>query len=154
MHFIATEFYHKLLHQQRSGSDLETGGREVPCSIAGPACRPSRSEFSVVFSETRVNTGQDHLERSPWRALRLQSKVPSMTIGFNAATNKSNGCSKGRRLKTQVSSETIGLNGNNQLKECFFEVIILKIGLKISIVIHIIYNYDYYESNNCIEFIS
>ena len=36
---------------------LETGRREVPGSNIGRACRPSRSEFSVVFSETRVNTG-------------------------------------------------------------------------------------------------
>ena len=35
---------------------LETGRREVLGSN-GRACRPSRSEFSVVFSETRVNTG-------------------------------------------------------------------------------------------------
>ena len=33
------------------------GRREVPGSFLGRACRPSRSEFSVVFSETRVNTG-------------------------------------------------------------------------------------------------
>ena len=36
---------------------LKTGRREVPGSVPGHACRPSRSEFSVVFSETRVNTG-------------------------------------------------------------------------------------------------
>ena len=36
---------------------LKTGRREVPGSNPGRACRPSRSEFSVVFSETRVNTG-------------------------------------------------------------------------------------------------
>ena len=36
---------------------LKTGRREVPGSNRGRACRPSRSEFSVVFSETRVNTG-------------------------------------------------------------------------------------------------
>ena len=36
---------------------LETGRRGVPGSNPGRACRPSRSEFSVVFSETRVNTG-------------------------------------------------------------------------------------------------
>ena len=36
---------------------LKTGKREVPCSNPGRACRPSRSEFSVVISETRVNTG-------------------------------------------------------------------------------------------------
>ena len=36
---------------------LKTERREVPGSNPGRACRPSRSEFSVVFSETRVNTG-------------------------------------------------------------------------------------------------
>ena len=36
---------------------LKTGRREVPSSIPGRACRPSRSEFSVVSSETHVNTG-------------------------------------------------------------------------------------------------
>ena len=34
-----------------------TGRREVPGSILAPACRLSCSEVSVVFSETRVNTG-------------------------------------------------------------------------------------------------
>ena len=36
---------------------FKTGRRKVPGSDPGNACRPSRSEFSVVFSETRVNTG-------------------------------------------------------------------------------------------------
>ena len=36
---------------------LKTGRREVPDSNPGRDCRPIRSEFSVVFSETRVNTG-------------------------------------------------------------------------------------------------
>ena len=31
--------------------------QEVSGSILGRACRPSRSEFSVIFSETRVNMG-------------------------------------------------------------------------------------------------
>ena len=35
----------------------KTGRREVPGSFLGRASRPSRSEFSVVFSETRENTG-------------------------------------------------------------------------------------------------
>ena len=35
--------------------------RKVPDSIPGRACRPNRSKFSVVFSEPRVNTGQDSL---------------------------------------------------------------------------------------------
>ena len=36
---------------------LKTGRQEVPGPNPGRACRPSSSEFSVVFSETRVNTG-------------------------------------------------------------------------------------------------
>ena len=36
---------------------LKTGRQEVQGSNSGRACRLSRSEFSVVFSETRVNTG-------------------------------------------------------------------------------------------------
>ena len=36
---------------------FKTGRREVPGSNPGRACRPSRSEFSVVFSEIRINTG-------------------------------------------------------------------------------------------------
>ena len=43
--------------QWRSGSAFKAGRREVPGSNPGRACRPSRLEFSVVFSETRVNTG-------------------------------------------------------------------------------------------------
>ena len=35
---------------------LKTGRREVPGSNPGHACRPRRSEFSMVFSETRINT--------------------------------------------------------------------------------------------------
>ena len=36
---------------------LKSGRREVLGSIPDHACRPNHSEFSVVFSETRVNTG-------------------------------------------------------------------------------------------------
>ena len=36
---------------------LKTEKREVSGSNFGRACRPSCSGFSVVFSETRVNTG-------------------------------------------------------------------------------------------------
>ena len=36
---------------------LKTGRQEMLGPNPGRACRPSRSEFSVVFSETRVNTG-------------------------------------------------------------------------------------------------
>ena len=41
----------KLLpHQWRSDSNLKSSRRKVPGSILDLACRPSRSEFSVVFS--------------------------------------------------------------------------------------------------------
>ena len=50
---------------------LKTGRREVPGYNPGCACRPSRSEFSVVFSEIRVNTGYDPLERPPRRVIHL-----------------------------------------------------------------------------------
>ena len=46
-----------LLHQWPNGSALKTGRREELGKIPGRACRTSRSEFSVVFSETLVNTG-------------------------------------------------------------------------------------------------
>ena len=46
---------------------LKTGRRKVPGSNPGHACRPSHLEFSVVFSETRVNTGEDPSQRPPRR---------------------------------------------------------------------------------------
>ena len=55
---------------------LKTGRGKVPGSNPSCACRPSHSDFSMVFFETRVNTGQDPLERPPRRALHLQSQVP------------------------------------------------------------------------------
>ena len=36
---------------------FKTGRQEVPDSNPGRAYQPRRSEFSVIFSETRVNTG-------------------------------------------------------------------------------------------------
>ena len=67
-----------------------TGRPEVPGSNPGLACRPSRSEFSVVFSETRVNTGQDTLKRPPRRASHPLAQVPRETIGHKPfkQTNK------------------------------------------------------------------
>ena len=53
---------------------LKTGRREVPGSNPGRSCRPSRSEFSMVFSETCVNTGYDPLERPPWRAFTFNQR--------------------------------------------------------------------------------
>ena len=61
---------------------IKTVRQEGPGSNPGRACRPSRSEFSVVSSETRVNTGQDPLERTPRRVLHPQAQVPRETIGL------------------------------------------------------------------------
>ena len=44
-------------YQWRTGSALKTRRREVPGSIPGRACLPNGPEFSVVFSEARVNPG-------------------------------------------------------------------------------------------------
>ena len=60
-------------HQWPGGSTFK---REVSDSISGRACEPSRSEFSVLFSENRVNTGTGPLERSPWMAFHLESQAP------------------------------------------------------------------------------
>ena len=60
---------HQWLHSK-------TGRRDGPGSFFGRACRPSRSEFSVAFSETRVNTGQDLLERPPQKALHPLAQIP------------------------------------------------------------------------------
>ena len=40
-----------------NGSALKTGKRHVLGSNPGQSCQPNRSEFFVVFSETRVNAG-------------------------------------------------------------------------------------------------
>ena len=52
---------HPFLQQLRptSGREvtLKTGRWKLPGSNPGRAGRPSRSDFSVVFSETRVNKG-------------------------------------------------------------------------------------------------
>ena len=52
-----TQFANQVPHLLRSGSALKTGRRVLPRSIPDLACRPSCSEFSVVFSKTRLNTG-------------------------------------------------------------------------------------------------
>ena len=55
------------------------------------ACRLSRSEIFVIFSETRENTSQDPLERPPRRAYHPLAQVPRETIGhkpYNQSTSK------------------------------------------------------------------
>ena len=71
------------LHQQLRS---KTGRREVPGSFLGHACGPSRSEFSVVFSKTRINTGQDPFERPPKKGVPLI--VPCPTSGLLDSTNQ------------------------------------------------------------------
>ena len=44
-------------HQLRFGSALKTDMRELRGSNTGRAFWASRSEFSMAFSETHVNTG-------------------------------------------------------------------------------------------------
>ena len=55
---IASEILDSVqIDQWWSGTALKAGRPEVPGSNPGRACRPSRSEFSVVFFETSINTG-------------------------------------------------------------------------------------------------
>ena len=58
-------------HQWWRGSVLKAGRLELACSFPGRACRPSRSDISAVFSETRVNTGYDPLNDPPRRVFPL-----------------------------------------------------------------------------------
>ena len=44
---------------------LITGRREVPGSMSGRACRPSRSEFSVVFLRNSRKYGLGSLRKTP-----------------------------------------------------------------------------------------
>ena len=68
-------------------SALKIGRRELPSSIPGHACRLSRSEFSVVFSETRVNTGQDPPVRPPTEGTPPAGPGPTKrTVGLNPIT--------------------------------------------------------------------
>ena len=61
MHFVSS------LHSPTSGGvvALETGRREVTGRNPDHACRPSCSEFSVVFFETIINYGLGSLRKTP-----------------------------------------------------------------------------------------
>ena len=71
------------------GSALKTGRREVPGSIPARACRPNYSEFSVVFSETRLNTGLkktphgEHPTHRPRSPVRQSALIPTTTTKMN-----------------------------------------------------------------------
>ena len=53
---VNSSFYNSIffigLYQWPIGSAFENETREVPGSFLGRACEPSRSEISVIFSET------------------------------------------------------------------------------------------------------
>ena len=80
----------------------KTGRREVPGSFFSHACRSSHSEFSLDFSKTRGNTGQDPFERSPRRALHLLAKVPRETIGLKVNNQPTNRCIKASGTKVLI----------------------------------------------------
>ena len=73
-------------HQWPGGSVFWTSRREVTCSIPERACRPRRSEFSMFFSKTRVNT--DPLERFSRRTLPFQAQSLKQTKGLNTTANQ------------------------------------------------------------------
>ena len=61
---------------------LKTARRKVPVSNPGRACRLNRSEFSVVFSETRVNWARIPLKDAPY-----SPRSHKRTIGLQPTTN-------------------------------------------------------------------
>ena len=65
---------------------IKTGRREVPGSFLGLACRPKRLKFSVVLSETHVNTGQDPLERPPRRPFHIGPGSTSGQLALKPTT--------------------------------------------------------------------
>ena len=66
---------------------FKAGRWEVPGSNPGHACRPSRSEFFVVFSKTCINTGQDPLERPPMEDTPPTGLGPKVRQSTNQSTN-------------------------------------------------------------------
>ena len=68
-------------HQCPSRSALKIDTREATGSIPDCACLPSRSEFTLVSSETDVNTGYDPLER-PHGGTPSVGSVSMRTIGL------------------------------------------------------------------------
>ena len=80
--FIYTRI-HKTFHHAKAPPVAErfcarTGWRKVPGSILGGACRPSRTDFSVVFSKTGLNVGWDPLERPPLWTLPQRPRTLSL----------------------------------------------------------------------------
>ena len=70
-----TFFHGKTPQKWPNGSAYESGRKKVLGSIPDHVCRTSRLEFSMAFSETRVNTGYYPVVRSPRRTLHPQAQV-------------------------------------------------------------------------------
>ena len=90
--FVSNYFYSALLlktHQWPRDYAFTIGRPGVPGSIFGRAYRTRRSEISVVFSKTRVNTVQNPLKRPSLRAFCSQAQVHCKIIGLNPTTNES-----------------------------------------------------------------
>ena len=73
-------------HQWSSDSALKTGRRKQPGSIPGHACRPSCLEFSMVFTETRINTGWNPLEKPPTESILPTSQAPRVVNWIHTQT--------------------------------------------------------------------
>ena len=91
--YICAGYVPLTVPQWPNSSVLKTGRREVLGSILGRDCRPSRSQFSVIFSEIYINTAQDPLGRPP--AEGIPPVGPDPTCGQLALIlqPKSNQCS-------------------------------------------------------------
>ena len=76
--------------------------RELPGSILGFVCRSSRSDFLVVFSKTRVNTGQVPLQKflTDGTSLRLSSLMQTICFNPTDANNHNYVQKLGSSLKT------------------------------------------------------
>ena len=53
---VGTFSFNIALYKYPSGFVLKAGRQGMPGSIPGRNCQPNRSEYSVIFSETLVNT--------------------------------------------------------------------------------------------------
>ena len=74
-------------HQWRSSFALKTARQEVPSSIHGSACRPSRLKFSMVFSKTHLNTSYDRLKRPHKGHYPCWPRSHRQTIGLKTYNN-------------------------------------------------------------------
>ena len=73
--FLATPKPKDLRPTSGTAVTLKTGRREVPGSIPGRACRPSRSEIFVVFFRNSRKFGQISLRKT------LTEGTPSIGLG-------------------------------------------------------------------------